>query len=354
MKGNKLLLLIVVVLAAVAVWLFLDTEETVSDQELRDFAVADTASVDRIFIADHMDRAINLHRAENGEWMVKNVKTGEDFKSQQESVSLLLKTMKRIKVQAPITKASHENIIKQIMSNHAKVEIYKKGEDTPEKIYWVGSPTKDHYGTYMLLEIPGQGRSSVPFIMEMPGFYGFLSTRFHADIYEWRFSGMFNLGIEEIESVSLSFNEEPEKSFRIEQKEPNKFELYSSSTNIPIVGFDEMMAASYLGFYSKIHFERFETRTKQVNVDSVLNTQPMYSLQVKPKDGKILTLDVFRKPNEVPEEDENGTLVSYDTQRMYGLFMDRDFVTLQNQHIDKLFVPLGAFTMGNNVNNSPQ
>ncbi len=40
-----------------------------------------------------------------------------------------------------------------------KVEIYEGG-DVPSKIWIVGHGTKDHFGTYMLLEKPGEGRSN--------------------------------------------------------------------------------------------------------------------------------------------------------------------------------------------------
>ncbi len=344
MKGNTGLTVLTLLLGTVAFIFWYTTGDTVNNKELRNFAISDTAAIDRIFIADQSNRSIWLKReSADAEWQVEDPKTKEVFRAQQNVCSLLLKTFKRIKVKAPVPANALENIIKNIAGSHAKVEIYMSGEKIPAKMYWVGNPTKDHYGTYMLLETTDEGRSSVPFVMEMPGFYGFLSSRFHADIYQWRHSGIFNYAeISEIKSLSMLFNEEPEKSFTI-GRSGNRLQFTAPATDNLSQPFDTLMVRNYLSFYKKVHFERFETRTEQVNIDSILNTQPLYTIRATNTTGEETRLDVFRKPNELEELDENGERIPFDRQRMYGRINHKDLVTLQLHHINHLFVPAAAF-----------
>jgi hypothetical protein len=58
-----------------------------------------------------------------------------------------------------------------------KIEIYSKGEKV--KQYYVGHATQDNTGTYMLLTNPETDKNyEEPFITHIPGFEGFLSTRY--------------------------------------------------------------------------------------------------------------------------------------------------------------------------------
>ena len=187
MKGSKLALLVIALLLIVAGGVYFTQGSGVSHLELRDFAVKDTAALERIFMADTYNRTIELVKGDDGKWRLDN-----KVLAQQHSVKLILNTLYRMRVKSPVPKTTHNTVIKGIIAQHTKVELYEKGENTPLKTYFVGNATPDHYGTYMLLETE-EGRSQVPFIMEMPGFYGFLTSRFHCDFNQWRFSGIFNI-----------------------------------------------------------------------------------------------------------------------------------------------------------------
>ena len=72
---------------------------------------------------------------------------------------------------------------------HKKVEIFTTDGENPIKTWYVGSSTKDHLGTYMLLQNKQQ-KSSVPYITYKPGFYGTLDVRFFTNWKEWRSSNI--------------------------------------------------------------------------------------------------------------------------------------------------------------------
>ena len=64
----------------------------------------------------------------------------------------------------------------------------------PFKTWYIGSPTQDHTGTYMLLQL-GQDKSSKPYVTYKPGMYGTLEVRFFTDWKAWRSPRIFDYKI---------------------------------------------------------------------------------------------------------------------------------------------------------------
>ena len=119
-------------------------------------------------------------KKEKGNWWVNG-----KFRARQHSVDLILKTIKKIKVKHPVAVTGIEYRLSKIASKHKKVEIYT-GDGNLEKVYYIGGSTKDHQGTYMLLETPEDGRSDIPYVCHLPGFHGYLTPRFFTTEEDWR------------------------------------------------------------------------------------------------------------------------------------------------------------------------
>ncbi len=178
MKKNRVIIIVVIILAAVAAVLLMQNRKGTLKYEMGEFAIADTASVTKIFMADMRGNQVLLTKAKPGHWLLNdNVKAGN------ESVDLLLKTMANIAVKAPVPKKSYNSVIKRLATNSIKVEIFQNKyridlfnsirlfpHEKLTKVYYVGNPTPDNMGTFMLLE-----GSEVPFVVYEPGFRGFVS-----------------------------------------------------------------------------------------------------------------------------------------------------------------------------------
>ena len=72
MKNNKTLLLLFVVLAGITIFYIYKTKYSTVKEELRDFAVKDTAEITKIYLADREGNAITLTRGNGGEWKVND------------------------------------------------------------------------------------------------------------------------------------------------------------------------------------------------------------------------------------------------------------------------------------------
>jgi len=150
-----------------------------------DFAIEDTASIDKIFISNSAGEKVTLIKGEK-EWLVE----GKN-KARPESIDVLMTTFNKIAIKSPVSKAAFPNVVKSLATNAVKVEIYQ-GDESPSKVYYVGEATQDHQGTYMLLETEGE-KSTEPFVMHIPGFYGYLTTRFFANPMQWRDAAVFKI-----------------------------------------------------------------------------------------------------------------------------------------------------------------
>ena len=207
MSKKQLFFLALIMLMAALIWLLSsDSKSTISHQN--NFAISDTASVSKIFIADRNGTTITLNRNEKN-WVVNN-----KYEVRKDAINTILTTINQIRIQKQVSKNAFDNVIKNLATTGVKIEIYTN-QDTPNKTYTIGSSTSNHLGSYMFL-----AGSETPFIVHIPSFNGFLSPRYGIQgnkISEkgWRTTNIFSFKTEKISRVIVNHIQEPEKSFTL-------------------------------------------------------------------------------------------------------------------------------------------
>lgn len=335
MKKNRGLIILLVVLIAVAAYFFFTQTSGTIKNELQDFAIEDTASITKVFIADAEGQQVTLTKSDRG-WLVNNT-----YFARPDNIQLILTTFNRIDIKSPVSKAAFDNVVKNIATTGTKVEIYQENKDLPSKIYYIGGATMDHQGTYMLLEKNGE-KSSVPFITHIPGFYGYLSNRFFAEEQLWRDVTIFKYHPDQIKEVVVEYPDVPEQSFKIE-KNVNEIKLYSYPQNTNIQGADTSRLADYLYRFEKVSFEMVDMESTQQFKDSVIASVPKFIIKVVDVTNIVTEVKAFNMPNFRELKNHDGSNFSYDVDRMYGLINDKDFVYIQFATFDKLTIPAMSF-----------
>ena len=331
MKRRIPLLLLFLGLAALAFWLWKRDRGTTLAGPLADFAVADTAAVSRIFIAETTGKTVDLRRDGKGGWTVNGMPAN------RHPIELLLKTFVRVEVKSPVPKAAEANVLRVMSSTTKKVEIYQGGEK-PAKTWFVGHATKDHYGTYMLLEIPGKGRSSVPFVMGMSGFTGFLSTRFHTKVDEFRSSVVFKYpDLSRVKALRVQHSDAPTSSFSIVSNEGRMELLDKASLPVPM---DTASVRAALLQIRDLHFEYFERELAQVRRDSILATEPKHVITVTEVGGTERRIPLWRKPPFTGQKDLEFRPMNEDPDRLYALIDDTALVVVQRHLFDRILPPI--------------
>jgi len=328
MKNRKAPYIILVILAIITIYFIATNSHATIKKELRDFALEDTASIDKIFLVDKENNTILLERT------ATNWKLNNDYIARQDLVNILLKTMARIKVKEPVANSARENIIKNLAVKSTKVEIYQYGKLS--KVFYVGGPTQDSYGTYMILE-----NSSTPFVMEIPGFRGYLSPRFSTYAIEWKAQIVFAIPKEEITQVIVENNQIKGASFRIQQNK-QQLELYSWPDNRNIEVFDTIKVKRFLMEFQNKNFNKFIEDVPQEWQDSIKSSVPIYSITVSTQQGSITQAKAFSKPG-WGNLDFLGNPMDTDQDNFFLLINDVDLVYAQYYTFDPLFVDLKSF-----------
>jgi hypothetical protein len=338
---NKISILLFVLLAGITGWLFMNRKTSTITGDLRDFAVQDTASVDKIFLADRDGRTALLTRAGIDKWMVN-----QKYPARQDAVNNLLETVKLLEVRSPVGKNLYNNTMKLMAARSVKIEIYQKGQLA--KTYYVGHPTMDNLGTFMYLE-----HSTVPYIMHIPGFNGFLSTRYFANENEWRDRIIFRFDPRTIVHIDVKNTTKADRNFTVTRNPDSTFAVAFTQPLKQIPNIDIMKMRKYLEVFSKTNFERVEANLRTAQMDSIMKTAPFSVVSVTDDRNYTKTIRLYRKPitaSSRNQVDENtGKPLPFDMDRFYTrIDGDEVWYICQYFHFDRVLInPMNLMPGGN-------
>ena len=343
MKKNRLVILITIILIIIALVLVLNQRSSTLRQEASDFAVLDTASITKIFIVDKNNNSVLLERESPSEWRLD-----KEFKAHTFQVNALIKTMADLEVRSPVPLAARNNVISRLAASSRKVEIYQHGyginlfnfiklfpRERLTKVYYVGGPTADNLGTYMLME-----GADEPFIVFIPSFRGFVAAMYSPISDNYRDHTIFNTRFKELKSVEMNFYEEPEESYVIERLSDEVIKFIPENSDAP-VAYDTIRVLEFLTSFAKVRFESLlNNKVDQAFRDSVTSLNPAQKIMLTDIEGQKSEIITFRKAR-LPGDPEDWP---YDLNRLYGLVNDEnDFVLLQYFVFDKLLKPASHF-----------
>ena len=278
---NTLLLLVFLVLAGFAAYYFLNKNSGKStlNEEESNFMVSDTASVDKIFISTKSGKTNTLERQPDNSWLINN-----RYEARKDLVVSILETLKRMEVKRPADKASRNSAIRDFATMGRKVEIYQNGKLT--KTFYVGNTTDDHLGTYFIME-----GSENPYVMHIPGFQGFLSTRFDLDETKWRSVPVFRTSPENLMKLVINYPTNPKESFTIARENGKLDVLHMENEN-------EEDVKAYVENFKFINGEFFIPDPQNRVSDSLALQKHVAEITIVDKDPeKSGTVLLYARPN---------------------------------------------------------
>ncbi|HIO71970.1 MAG TPA: DUF4340 domain-containing protein [Flavobacteriales bacterium] len=332
---NKLVIFGIVLLGGTAAYLYFGEEKGTLKKDLMDFAVEDTASIDKIFLANKAGSAITLERKASGGWTVN-----KKYKARWDLINVLLSTIKMVEVQSPISRNARDNIISRLSAGAVKVEIYQGGSD-PVKVYYVGGSTQNDFGTYMLLE-----GSTEPYIMHVSYFHGYLTTRYNTKIIEWRDKTVMNYEFKDIASIKIEYPQKKGMSFEIKNTGNWKYELWDLTNDKIVPEYDTTNLTVYLTSFKNIQFEGFLNNYTMDERDSILLTPPLQIMECKDLSGNSTKVTTYLKKADDEMYDGEGKRILYDPDRLFAEVNDNgELVTVQYFVFGPLFLELENFNI---------
>lgn len=339
MKLKKLIFpLLSLVALSVSLYILSKDSENNADQPFSEFSFADTAAIDKITISNTLGDKITIHkRNEYNKWKINDT----DVSANKEKINRILSTIHSWKVIQNIDKKNIDGSIKQLSVKHKKLEVFTNGSDKAIKTYYIGDANKSMTGNVSLLKIDDK-KSNIPYYVHLPGFYGTLETRFFVDFQNWRSTEIIGLNTRDIKSIELKNHQFEEESYRLENK-LDIFSLYNSKEE-EIENFDTLAVRRHLVTFKILHLESFVTSMHPNKVDSIIKSQPLYTLSVTNNLDQTTKVTVFCKANESDKTAPDGNPLPCDPQRLYALVNDKEFVTIQVFGWGPVFKPLSFFT----------
>jgi hypothetical protein len=353
MKKNRFIIAVVLILLCVAVFLLLKSRPGTYSRGSEDFAVSDTSNITKIFFSDKKNRNITLTRVNEGMWRVN-----DKFMAREEGIGIMLKTLLNLSVKAPVPLTARNNVIRRLAAKSVKVEIYQRvyridlfgriqlfPHEKLTKTYFVGDVAQDNIGTFMIMK-----GSDEPFVTYLPGFRGFVSSRYSTLEEDWREHIIFHHRLPDIANLSMAFGDKPEWSFSIDNPDNRGFKLNAGIGGRPVTDYDTAKVIEFLGSFANVRFESFLNDVDKAKRDSITSSRPYYQISLTDRLGKTFTVTTFRKLPPGGQVDMHGNPVTYDRERMYALVNDnKDLVFVQFFVFDHIMKPLPYFLKGGNT-----
>lgn len=338
MKKSNVVLLVVVLVLAIIVTVIYFSENTDKQKVYRDFAVEDTARINKIFLADKNNNAITLER-KDGVWYVN-----DQYRARRDLINVLLTTIRNVEVSSPVPEATLDKVLKDLSVKGIKTEIYQ--DDKLVKTYYVGGVTMDNTGTYMIME-----GSDIPFVMSIPNFSGYLTVRYLPDIKEWRERVIFNYRFEEIAQVKVEYGRNPEDGFIVSRIDENRYGIThvdGSNVNFPV---DTLAIKEFISRSKFIAFEAFITEELQQHKRDSLLAEPMAArFEIVDKNGNAKSFRTYLRPNINQAVDDDGNLFDWDVDRLYGIVNnDTEVVFVQYYILDPITRSINDFNLNNRL-----
>jgi hypothetical protein len=344
-KKNILILTLTGILLIIAAFLVLKQKNGTFRRSIKDFAVSDTASITKIFLADKNNRTVLLERKSAGDWLLNGT-----YKARNTGIKMLFETFVNLIPKYPVPKKAHNNIILQLAGRSVKVEIYQEvyriniwgmklfPHEKRTKTYYVGGATPDNMGTFMLME-----GADVPFVVHLLGFRGFVAPRYSTIEKDWRDHTIFRTRLNDIRSVIMEIPADPTNSFVV-TNENGELKLYRFGSRELIHQYDTLKLLNFLTSFADLRYEASLNDIDSVRIDSIVHSTPKNVLSLIDNKGDTTTIKIFFKPNDNERYDLEGKVYTYDLDRAYALVNnDRDFVLIQYFVFDKALRPLSYF-----------
>jgi len=321
-KSSIIIITILVVLAGFSIYVYkVKHKMSTIDKEASDFKYKDTAAIDKIFLADKEGKHILIERTAEG-W-----KLDGKFHVRPDVIEMLLYTIRSVEVKSPVSKNGKNSVIKIMAAKSTKIEIYSKGEKV--KQYFVGHPTQDHTGTHMILtNLETEENFETPFITHIPGFDGFLTTRYNTEELDWRDRLLINYRPPQIKQIKMDLHEIPDSSFVIDLFSMQRFGLKNNKGSF--IPFDESKLKQYIAYFQNVNCEVVLDKQNKL-VDSLsTSAMPFATLTIIDRNNQRNICEFYHKQAILSKNEEYGINYKYDPDRLFVKYNNgKDFGVAQ-------------------------
>lgn len=338
MKRNIVLLIVLSVLAGLSYFLITKKSSPVApksyDFSYRDFAVKDIDKIKKIVLINRNKGLFSFEKHIDN-WIIN-----KEFIANKNAVNNMLAVIQKVRIDYVPPDAAVENIMKSMMYNAIKVELYDENDNAIKKYYIGGSPDSSD-GTYFVMD-----GSAKPLVMGIPGFIGNLRVRFAYSMDDWRDRTVIHINYDDIQEVKMLYNFDKKSSFVIDNNNGNfsvtqPFGNSNNSNQVP----DQNIINSYLlGFENKAA----EAVSNSIeDKDDILSRSPIVEIFITTKSNTTKSVKLYMIPILDDEVDMEGTgldkYLNQEVLRYMALTDSGDLFLVQYTVFKDLFLTYDSF-----------
>lgn len=309
------------------------------DPKEADFAVKDTGAIGRIFLSSMSDESTLIERTDSG-WMVN-----KQYHVLPSTLAILLETLTKQRALYPVTKAAYDNAVATMATHGIKVELYDR-VGKKMKVFYVGGAAAGEKGTNMLMD-----GAKTPYVVEAPGFVGYLTPRYATRLRDWRDRTVFDVLPADVKSVSVQYSGKPAASFVLEHEDNDSVVVKTNDKSLQNKPLNSRRAHLYLRFFAKVNCEGYLNGLP--DNDSALRTAPPHSvIQLTTKKGTVHTAEIYWMPinqrsknvKAAEKVDNHDIPDEFDSDRLYAVVNNRkDTIMIQHLTFQGIFRKANEF-----------
>ena len=311
-------LIVLAVIAAGIIFLIVRENQSHDDlsPEAYDFAIDDTASIDRIVLWNRSPDTAVLTR-EAGIWLING-----SYPARPDAIEVLLETLYRVRLRGFAPDAATTNILKSMATYGVHVDVFS-GDQTL-KSFTVGTETPDMLGTYFLRD--GFGR---PVAVHIPGFNGYLSSRFFLREDLWRHRVLWP-NQEPVAAVSISYLDSASANIELINKDGSWTISGQPADGMKVQALLKAVASSQ---YEGVIIPSDGAYAKQ---DSLKALPPRVRVEVRRTDGSVNSMLLYHIPGDPEAITDDGLPQAFDPNRFYAFLDDDRMVLVQRYGLQHL------------------
>ncbi len=339
MKKNHFILL--GVLALLIVGIIIGRKRQQANQPLSSLyeklAVKDTNDIGKVFMADRYGNQAILERKGDG-WMYTNKANGLESVANDESISLLLKSLSEIRIRSKVPRNAEQTAVREMSGESTKIEVYSTSGKLL-RTYYVGRNAVNDIGSYTMVE-----GEEIVYISFIPGEPGELMPRFSALERTWRDKKLFRYK-KTPKSIKLEYLLPGQEQYGLlasREGESYSVKPLNPSANFAAADFQELLVKDYFTLYRSIGAETI-VDDKFRRDSLVLSSKPFCKISVVDHEGKLKTAQ-FNALEMDPIRDDGIVSVRGQIQRFVVLVNEGENVMVMQQRVvGKLFQSAGYF-----------
>src|SRR5581483_9248333 len=154
-----------------------------------------------------------------------------------------------------------------------------------------------------------------PYIVYIPGFDGYLTTRYFVKEDDWRNQAILQYYPYALKTVKVTYAMS-DSGFQINVLGKNRFSLENPTLHKDVPQFDTTALKQYLTYYQSVSWHITAETPKK---DSILHTEPIAVINVEDTAKKATEIRLFNKEATDRQREKYGRQYKYDPDQMYAL-----------------------------------